>query len=513
MSVNLNHGAAGKIFLSISLLIALYGFVLAGEPERLTILYTNDMHGNYIPSKATWLDREPDIGGFEALSYYVKTERDRAVNSLLLDAGDLMTGSMICDIEYRGAYGGALIAMMNMMGYDGMTPGNHEFDISVANFRALENLAEFPMLCANMVKGDEPLTERAYHIYRVGGLNVGVIGLTYHPMQGMVSDPNLEGFDSIAPENVLDSLVTEIDPLTDVIVILSHSGLARDREIAQTTRGLDLIVGGHDHSELHEPELVNGVLIVRAGSNCQFLGRIDLTVDSDSVVHYDAELIPMLVVDLQPDPRVSAMVSQFSSEIDKLYGKVLGKLKERWENAYGEETVAGNWITDILRKRLYTDLAIVNSGAIRQDLGPGDITVRDILEMLPFDNQIITFGCTGRQLRSIAEQNIGFQAEGYIYPLQISGMTCLWRKTDSGNEIVELLVNGEPVDSDRIYYVASLDYVVIYNSERYFGFRVRAFIKTNYKLTDLVIEDIQKNGIFESKTKNRFREIEYYRQK
>jgi len=435
-------------------------------------------------------------------------QRDTALNSLLLDAGDFMTGSMICEIEYLGAYGGALVAMMNRVGYDGMTPGNHEFDISVANFKALENIAEFPILCADMAKGDTLLTGKAYHIYDVGGLKAGVIGLTYHRMRGMVSDPNLEGYDSIEPETIIDSLITEIDPVTDVIIALSHLGLGYDRQLAQATVGLDLIVGGHTHDELEKPEIVNGVLIVQAGSNCQFLGRIDLTVEGDSVVDYHGELIPMLTENIRPDSQISAMVSRFSSEIDDLYGKVIGKLKDRWENAYGKETIIGDWVTDILRERLYTDLAIINSGAIRKDLGPGDITVKDIHEMLPFNNQIVTFVCSGKRLQSIAERNISYTAEGYIYPLQISGMTCLWRKTDSGNKIVELLVNGEPIDSNRTYTVASLDYVVIYNAVRYFGFKVRAYIETSYRLPDLVIDEIKKTGISESKTADRFREVD-----
>lgn len=496
-----------KTALFILLLVGSYNFIFAGEPVSLTILHTNDMHGHYLPSKATWLDQEPDIGGFEALSYYVKRERDRAANSLLLDAGDFMTGSMICDIKYQEAYGGALVAMMNRIGYDGMIPGNHEFDISVTNFRALENIAEFPVFCANMAKGNEPLTEKAYHIYDVDRLKVGVVGITYHQMRGMVSDPNLEGYDSIEPEKIMDSLISEMDTVTDVIIVLSHMGLDYDRHLAQTTEGLDLIVGGHSHTELQDPETVDGVLIVQAGSECRFLGRIDLSVEDDSVVDYHGELIPMLTENIQPDSEVSAMVSHFSSEIDGLYGKVIGKLKDRWENVHGKESIIGDWVSDVLRKRLYTDLAIINSGAIRKDLGPGDITVRDILEMLPFDNEIVTFVCSGRKLRSIAEQNISYQAEGYIYPLQISGMTCSWHKTDSGNKIVELLIDGEPVDTNRIYTVASLDYVVIYNSIRYFGFKVKAFIKTSYRLPDLVIKEIEGTGISENKTGDRFREI------
>lgn len=480
----------------------------AGNPTRLTVLHTNDMHAAYLPSKAEWLDGEPEIGGFEALSYYVNDQRRDNPDVLLLDAGDLMTGSVICDIEYEGAKGGALIDMMNIIGYDGMVPGNHEFDISVTNFKALEEIADFPIICANMKKDNIPVTDEPYHIYDTGGLKVGVIGITYHTMKGMVSDPNLEGYESFDPESIVDSLVAEIDPVTDVIIVLSHMGLAYDRKLAGNIDGVDLIVGGHTHEALQEPESVNGVIIVQAGSNCRYLGRLDLTVDADSVADYKGNLIPMLTEGIVPDSQISAMVSRFSSDIDEHYGKVIGKLKDRWETVHGKETAIGDWVTDVLRKKMYTDVAVVNSGAIRKNLGPGDITVRDILELLPFNNQIVTFGCSGRQLQSIALRNISHDAEGYIYPLQISGMTFTWRQSDSGEEIVELLVNGEPLNMDRIYNVASLDYVVIFNSVRYFGFKVRAYIETRYRLPDLIMNEIEENGISISEPGNRFTRID-----
>jgi len=492
----------------VMLLIVIGSHAYAGDPARLTILHTNDMHAAYLASKAEWLDGEPEIGGFEALSYYVNDQRQDNPDALLLDAGDLMTGSMICDIEYEGAKGGALIEMMNIMGYDGMVPGNHEFDISVTNFKALEEIADFPIICANMKKNNILVADEPYHIYDVGGLNVGVIGITYHTMKGMVSDPNLEGFESFEPQSIVDSLVAEIDPVTDVIIVLSHMGLQYDRKLAGETKGIDLIVGGHTHDVLREPELVNGVIIVQAGSKCRYLGRIDLTVDADSVVDYKGELIPMLTEGIVPDSQISAMVSGFSSDIEEHYGKVIGKLKDRWETVHGEETVIGDWVTDVLRKKLYTDVAVVNSGAIRKNLGPGNVTVRDILELLPFNNQIVTFGCSGRQLRSIALQNISYNAEGYIYPLQISGMTYTWRHSDSGVEIVDILVNGEPLDMDRIYNVASLDYVVIFNSVRYFGFKVRAYIETRYRLPDLIMDEIEQDGISVLEPGNRFTRID-----
>ena len=493
------------IFNIVSLLII--KAAVSEEPYHLTILHTNDIHGQFNPLKATGIEGEPEIGGFEALSYYVARERSGVENSLLLDAGDLMTGSVICEFEYENAYGGALIAMMNRIGYDGMVPGNHEFDISADNLRALNKIAEFPIICANMYKGDESITDKLFEIYDFGDFRVGVIGLTYYPMRGMAADPNLEGFDTLEPVHVADSLAAELDPVTDVIIILSHLGLDEDRLLADSVTGIDLIVGGHSHTELFEPEIVNGVIMVQAGSQCRYLGKLNISIEKDSIVGFQDELIPMLTEDMDPDPEISRMVSENNQMIDDLYGKEIGKLKDKWEIEYGNQSVLGEWIADALKKRLHTDLAIVNAGSIRRGLGPGKITIRDIYEMLPFDNDIVTFGCSGRQLRTIAGENLSLGAEGFIYPLYISGLTCSWRESDSGAVIIELAVNGEPVKDDQVYQVASLDYIVLYNSKRYLGFDVRAYIKTSNKFPQVVIDEAEKNEISSSAIKSGFTKI------
>lgn len=163
-------------------------------PTELIILHTNDIHGKFTETPATWVEGEPPIGGFSNLSVFVATERARTPNVLLLDAGDLMTGNPICDYDYEGVKGGAMMAFMNMLQYDAMCVGNHEFDHGLEELDGLLSLARFPVLSANTYTPDGDLTAPARHvIVKRGGLRVGVIGLLTEDLYGVAAPSKLAG--------------------------------------------------------------------------------------------------------------------------------------------------------------------------------------------------------------------------------------------------------------------------------------------------------------------------------
>ncbi|MCP4581519.1 MAG: hypothetical protein GY839_07850, partial [candidate division Zixibacteria bacterium] len=274
-----------RSFAALGLLLLLFAISCGAKgPQPITILHTNDMHGHFVPDEASWLDDRPLVGGFVALDHYVRRARMEASNTLLLDAGDLMTGNLICDMEYKGAEGGALLEMMNMIGYDGMVYGNHEFDKPIANALNLAKIADFPILCANLADSQgTAFGSPAYNIYSSGGLKVGVIGITYHQMAGMAKPDNLDTFHSSEPAEAVNDLVAKIDDSTDLIIVLSHLGYGADQELAGQINNVDLIIGGHSHTRIQFPEVVNKVLIVQAGSYTQNLGRLDLVVAGDTV--------------------------------------------------------------------------------------------------------------------------------------------------------------------------------------------------------------------------------------
>jgi 5'-nucleotidase / UDP-sugar diphosphatase len=488
------------------------------NPTKITILHTNDMHGSYLPSVATWEKDKPLVGGFTALDYYVKQERGKSERSLLLDAGDLMTGTLICDMKYDGYFGGALIAMMNSIGYQGWVFGNHDFDKGADNLRGLISLAKFPVYCANFVKqssepnvsGDPELfTKEPYHIYEINGLKVGVIGLTYHQMVGMAAPEKLDGFVSLDPIATVGKMLARVDSVTDLIIVLSHLGIEPDRDLAMAMGNrIDLIVGGHSHTRLDTLERVNGVLIAQTGSNCRNLGRVDLTVAGDTVMEYNGRLIPMYVSAVTPDPSIEGLVDSFQTVIDNEYAVVIAQLQNKWESQFRAESNIGDWFTDAMKNKMKTDVAFLNSGGIRKNLDAGPVRKMDIHEILPFDNKIVTFNLTGKQLIAIAGQNVGLEKDSYGGSLQMAGLAYTWQGENNNPKLVSVMVNGVPVDSNKTYSVCSIDYVAGANADKYFGFKVSDIKDTGLGLTQLILEAVQNAGTIQSKIEGRMKKVQ-----
>jgi len=494
--------------------VASFLVVLAGcdgsrrNSYQLTILHTNDIHGQFVPISTVNGNDTVVTGGFEALSHYVREERRKAERALLVDAGDIMTGNLICEIEYEGALGGGLMAMMNRIGYDAFVPGNHMFDHSVSNMRALAKLADFPFVCCNLKKNGEKSSEEPYVIVSLDGLRVGIIGVTYHPMVGMVPAPRFEGYESLESTGIVTSLVEEIDAETDVIILLSHAGLNSDLALAERVSGIDLIVSGHNHVLLDTLLQVNGVLIAQAGCDSRYLGIVNLQVAGDTVQSHSSRIVQLRTDSIQPDTSISRMVREFETEIERDYCQVVGELKSRWKSEGNSESNVGNWLTDAIRARLNADVAFLNTGGIRKDLGPGPVTKRDIMEMLPFDNYLVVFECTGEQLLQIAKHNLGGTDRGRQMALQVSGLVYTWREVEGDRIVVDAAINGVPIDAHQKYSVASIDYIVEHNSEKFFGFKVRDFSLHTDKMTPAIIDEVRAARQIDSQIEGRVRQLE-----
>ena len=497
-------GAIICLFIVVVISISVCG---PKTPQHITILYTNDIHGHFLPEPASWLENKPLIGGFKTLDYYVEQVREEKSNILLLDAGDLMTGNVICNMEYEGADGGALIEMMNLIGYDGMTCGNHEFDKPKSNFLNLAEIADFPVICANLLDSSgNSLTGIDYHIYNISGLKIGVIGVTAHPLAGLISLKNIEGYNSYSPVPVIATIVGEIDKSTDLIVILSHSGIELDRGIAEKVENIDVIIGGHNHLKLEQPELVNGVLILQAGSKTNYLGKLDLTVAGDSVMNYNGELIPLFSENTVADNLLAGLVDSFAQVIDQEYGRVIGHLKTDWVQSSVEESNMGNWLTDAMRLRADTDVGFINSGAIRKSLPDGPVTVKDVLEIIPFLDYVEIFECSGEQLITIIRNNAEAQATGSREILQVSGLQYSWKMIEDKVSIIKAEVGNELLEPDKTYKVSSLDYVINKHG-KYFGFRPQNVVTTDLIIYDLLVEAVEEAGEIISSIEGRIEKV------
>ena len=501
-----------KISIRFVCLIILITATLGFSQQSITLLHTNDIHGNFSSREAKEAEdgRKMTYGGFIALKHYIdQIKKETNDNYLLFDAGDFMTGTPICDIDYQGAFGGALISFLNYLDYDGLTLGNHEFDISVANAEALMWLCDFPVFSANLFRKNGKLfTEKAYHIYEKNGLKIGVIGIIFHDLSGLLNKSQQQQIYSVGPVDIINKIATMIDAETDVIVVLSHSGIDVDSIIAQQLSDkVDIIIGGHSHTRLQKPQVVNNIIIVQTGSQCSNLGRLDITVQNDRVVSFDGKLIFLDTENITEDAYLVAEVKKYNQLIDDQYGVVIAQLKEDWIRNRDGESNLGNFICDRLREYTNADIAVMNSGGIRKGLVAGPVTGLDIKEILPFNNQICVAKLSGRQIKRIVETNINGMHEGHSGILQVSGISYQYRINKKNEpEVVRILINCNPIDYYKTYLLATVDYVFS-NADQYFGFSTPPYENLYAPAAEMIINLTKKMGVIDSKIEGRIVEV------
>ena len=478
------------------------------KPESITLLHTNDIHGSFLPVTIK-SDEGPEanreIGGVLALNHYVKQIRQEQKNVLLFDAGDFMTGNPICDIEYQGAIGGPMIKFFNHIGYDGLTPGNHEFDISVDNARNLFAIADFPVFSANLFTSDQDLfTAEPYQIYSKGNVVVGVIGVIVEDLPNYLNRPQKDQVLARPAFPIVDSLAQILDPITDVIVVVSHSGLGMDKALAENLGpAVDVIIGGHSHDRLEKVVKVNGKLLVQTGSKLRNLGRLDLTVVADTVYSFNYSLIPLWNDGIAEDSLLSYQVNYYKDMIDAEYGKVIGELKTPWKRSSNSESNLGNFITDCILNFSETDFAVINSGGIRTELSSGPIKKLDVKNILPFNNSIVKFEASGKEVMDLIRTNATTAATRSGGILQVSGLNYQWKAQNDGSvTILEATINGKKIEPEKIYRGAAVDFVIT-NADSYFGFIPGEVMDMMIPLTDVVMKAIEEQKMIESKIEGR----------
>ncbi len=495
-----------KKFLILSLWLTA-ACVPTDRSGRITLLHTNDMHAQYAAAPAVWVQGSPKplVGGIVALDYFVRKQRELYPHSLLLDAGDFSTGTMLSRIEYNGAYNGAFVEMMNLVGYDAATLGNHEFDEGQENMKKLIELARFDVLSANLTINGKPAAE-PYRIYRVGNLRVGVIGLILPELFSVAAEKNLGGVRVADPVETAQRLINKIGRRTDLIVLLTHLGVENDIALARSIRGADVIVGGHSHSMLKKPLKENGILIVQTGSRGRSLGRLTVHVQGDSVAQWEYDLINLWADSVKtPRPEVAALVNRFDEQIEVEFGEQIGVLASDWRQNERGESNLGNFIADVMRLSTGVDVAFINSGGIRKSLPAGPVKRLDIWEILPFSNYVVTFEATGDQLQKIIERDVNDHVQKGSSLYQISGLTYSFRrKADGTGELVDLLINGAPIETGKTYRGATVDFVMDQWRQ---DFVLQNVDTTPYLIADLVIEHIEKNPQIDSRVEGRIRQV------
>jgi 5'-nucleotidase / UDP-sugar diphosphatase len=475
----MNRLSQGLAIVLAALLVSA-GTLLAGEPKHITILHTNDIHASFTPHEAFWVRESPKplVGGMTELSFAVDSLRKVKPGVMLIDAGDVMTGNPITEYKYRGAYGGALFEMMNSVGYDVWCPGNHDFDIGQDNLRALTRIANFPTVSANLVEaaGGVPVNNKPYIILERNGVKVGLIGLTTTGLNQLIVPANFKGMQTLPTAETAQKYIDELRGKVDLVACVTHQGVDDDSVLAANTHNLDLIIGGHSHTRLRHPKRVNNVLIVQTGSNLENLGVLDLTIQDGHITKSDGNLLQLWYTNNRPKTALTEFVDSIKTAIDSDYSETLATMKDDLKNTVTESAL-GNFISDAQREAAKADIAFMNTHGIRKNISAGTFTKKDLFEVLPFRNVVVTFPVTGAQIRAVVQHYLDKHPA-----IQTSGIRCTWKRNADGSaEILTLLVNGAPVADGKQYLAAANDYLVS-EGKHYLGIDIKGEVYTSMTL-------------------------------
>ncbi len=414
-----------KILLLAAVVVGLVvaGLLFRGTEDRpleLTILHTNDLHAHY-DAFEPW--GEPIQGGVARLKTAVEEVRDRVNHALFLDAGDQFQGTLFFTVG-----GAQLVAdVMNELEIDAMCIGNHEFDAGPAELAVFIDEADFPVVSANIdASADGSLAGAIlpYALFTLGREPVAVIGLTTESTEYASSPgPGIRFLEAIATAQRTVYQLEE-DGI-DVIIALTHLGYEQDLELAMSVDGIDVIVGGHSHTLLDPyPTLTESasgepVLIVTAHEWGKKLGRLDVRFTDDGLVNSFIGAPIAIDESIQEDERMLALLDQYRPAIDGLMRQVVGStdvpLNGARDDVRVRETNLGNLICDAMiwkASALGATIAIQNGGGIRASTPAGEITMGQILEVLPYGNQLTVLSLTGAELIETLENGVSQVEDG-----------------------------------------------------------------------------------------------------
>lgn len=483
------------LFTGVAALAMTAGFAGAAHADyTLNILHINDVHSRI--ESITKYDNTCDakgeeenkcFGGIARVKSMIDQRRDElkaaGKNVLTIDAGDQFQGSLF----YSTYKGEAAVEFMNGIGFDVMAVGNHEFDDGPATLSKFVDKAEFPVISGNIDVSKEPLLAgkiKGYIIKEVAGEKIGLVSTLAEDTVETSSPGENVIFNS--SEAYLKKAVEELTAQgVNKIIAVTHEGLTKDMDLASKVSGIDMIVGGHSHSLLSNtdekaegkyPVLVKNpdgkdVPIVTAYAYTKYVGDIEVTFDDEGNVT-SAKGDPILLdASVKPDEGFLKRVVELGAPIQDLKNKVIGSIAADIDGARETcrlmECEMGNLVSDAMLERVKDqgiDIAIQNGGGLRASIKSGEVTMGDVLTVLPFQNTVATFQLKGADVIAALENGLSQVEEVAGRFPQVAGLKYSWDKTKPAGERVvsaEVMKDGAWValDKEATYGVVSNNYM------------------------------------------------------
>jgi len=461
-----------------------------GKTYQLTVLHTNDHHGRF------WKNSNGEYGMAARKTVVDQIRREVAAqggHTLLLDGGDVNTGVPESDMQdavpdFKG---------MNLLGYDAMAVGNHEFDKPLAVLEMQRKLATFPLLSANIYTTSGQRMFEPYKVFNMNGLRVAVMGLTTEDTRHMVSPDNVKGIEFRKPQAEAATLVPELRGKADVVIAATHMGhyengqhgtqAAGDVELARAVKGLDLIVGGHTQNPACmkaenvldrayvpgtacQPDRQNGTWIVQAHEWGKYVGRADFTYRDGTLTLVKYQLIPVNLkrnvtgADGKPQlqtytpqiaeaPEMLTLLQPYQDKGKELLSQPVGSTDARIEGdravVRSKPAALGVMIGRAMLDKTGADVAIVNSGGVRDSLPAGQLTYRHILTVHPFGNTVAVVQLSGRELLDYLNAAARMSPGSGAFP-QFAGVELVIEQ----GKVSSARIAGKPLAADGTYRLA-----------------------------------------------------------
>lgn len=453
--------------------------------EDLVILHSNDTHSLIDP------DRD-GRGGVLQRKAIIDSVRKAEKNVILVDAGDMVQGTLYFkyfkgDVEYP---------LMNMLGYDIRILGNHEFDNGLNDLAKHYKNVKSARLSANYDFSQTPLKGMfdPYVIKKIGGKKVGFIGINVDP-KSLISQENYEGlvYKDVIPTANATAAYLKNDKKCDLVVVVSHIGVKKDNDkptdydLAKASKDIDIIIGGHSHTVIEPgnkgkyPSVVENaegkpVLVAQTGKYGKKLGYIKIDLDqlkNLTADKYDYELIE--VTDRFPaeqlDKKVQAFIAPYKAKVDSVNNRVIAQsmydLRSDDRNGGYANFAAdfGRWFGQLMLDSLngagglptHLDMAVMNVGGIRQNMPKGNVTEGQMLSTFPFSNHMVIEAVKGADI--IDALKVAAKKGGEAISENVRVVV------DDQNNLVRVVIDGDEMDPEKTYYMATIDYVAAGNDD------------------------------------------------
>jgi len=467
---------------------------------NLNIMHVNDSHAH--------------VEQYPRLYTAVNELRTKYDNTLLLDAGDVFSGTLFFN-QYLGL---ADLYFMNELGYDAMTLGNHEFDKDSETLANFIKEMKFPMVSANVNVTQDPVLNQYFedviaspgeggNIYpaivkEIDGEKVGIFGLTTEDTE-FLANPS----DEIVFENVIETAKETVERLelegVNKIIALTHIGNYMDLQLAEEVDGIDVIVGGHSHTKIDTPIVIEKeepTLIVQANEYLNYLGLLNVSFDENGiVVAHNGQLLDL--AGYEEDPVLKAKVEEFAQPLEELKNTIIGStevfLNGERNDVRTKETNLGNMIADAMVEKanesVPTTIGLQNGGGIRASIEAGEISLGNVLTVMPFANQLVTLELSGAEIWEALEHSVGEVENAQGRFLQVSGLRFKYDiNQPAGQRVWSVEVKNvdgtfEPIELDTYYNVATNAYIADGGD----GFEVFKKAKDEQRIKELFVVDYE----------------------